>query len=180
MNKTEIPLSKTKILLLLMGSITFVILGLLFIITPETFTTTIFRNSKTIMFAGIAAILFFSMTSMFGIKKLFDQTTGLTIDKKGITDNSNASSVGLINWTDIKAIKATQVVSTKFLLIFVNNPEKYLERLSGWKRKLLESNMKTYGTPISITSNTLKYNFKDLEKLIMSKYNEKQGETPKR
>ena len=33
-------------------------------------------------------------------------------------------------------------------------------------------NMKMYGTPLSITSNTLKYNFNDLEKLLTDRLNE--------
>ena len=49
--------------------------------------------------------------------------------------------------------------------------KKYLERVSGMKRKLMKANMKKYGTPLSITSNTLKCGFKDLESLINDEFN---------
>ncbi len=104
---------------------------------------------------------------MYGIKKLFDKRIGLIVDRDGITDNTNAASVGLINWTDITGIKTEQIMSTKFLLIYTSNPDKYLERVKGLKRKLMQGNMKMYGTPLSIPSNTLKYNFDKLEKLII-------------
>ena len=114
---------------------------------------------------GILGILFFSATGILGFKKLFDKKVGLIIDSNGITDNSNASSVGLIEWNDITDIITKQVMSTKFLLINVANPEKYIEKAkSGMKTKLMRSNMKIYGTPLSITSNTLKYDFGELEK----------------
>jgi hypothetical protein len=34
------------------------------------------------------------------------------------------------------------------------------------RSKLMKANLNSYGTPLSITSNTLKYNFDALEKLI--------------
>ena len=61
---------------------------------------------------------------------------------------------------------------TKFLLIFTNNADKYIDRVGYIQRKLLLANKKMYGTPLSITSNTLKYDFDDLEKLLKNSLNE--------
>ncbi len=127
---------------------------------------------------GIASILFFGSTGIYGIKKMFDKTIGLTIDKNGIFDNTNASSVGLIKWSDITEIKTEQVASTKFLLIYTANPDFYLEKVKGFKRKLMEGNNRMYGTPLSITSNTLKYNFNDLEKLINDRLDKQRERKP--
>ena len=123
---------------------------------------------------GILAILFFGATGIFGFRKLFDKKVGLIIDSNGITDNSNASSVGLIEWNDITDIITKQVMSTKFLLINVNDPEKYIGKTkNAMKAKLMRSNMKMYGTPLSITSNTLKYDFEELKKLIQTEFERK-------
>lgn len=178
MNKIEIQISKTKISLLLAGALIFVISGVLFILAPDKFTTTFFGNPHTIMIVGVAAVLFFGAVGIYGFRKLFDKTIGLTIDDSGITDNSNASSVGLIEWSDIIEIKTEQVMSTRFLLIFVNNPDKYLARVNRFKQKLMKGNMKMTGTPLSITSNTLKYNFNDLERLVKDKLIEQKGKMP--
>jgi hypothetical protein len=180
MNKVEIQLSKKKIGLLLIGAIVFVLLGMLFLLTPDNFISIIIRNPQTIRVVGIAAVLFFGAVGVFVLRKLFDKSIGLAIDENGITDNSNASSVGLIEWTDIVGIKTKQVMSTKFLLILINNPDKYLERVNGFKRKLMQGNMKMYGTPLSITSNTLRYNFDDLERLVKERLIEKQEKLPNR
>lgn len=180
MDKIEIPISKTKISFLLIGALIFVILGVLFSLTPDKFTTTIFRNPQIIRIVGIVAVLFFGAAGVYGLRKLFDKSVGLTIDDYGITDNSNASSVGLIDWSDILDIKTEQVMSTRFLLIFVDKPDKYLERVDGFKRKLMKANMKMYGTPLSITSNTLRYDFRDLERLIKEKLVEKKEKMPNR
>ena len=180
MNKIEIPLSKTKVILLVLGALVFVVLGTLFVINPEKFISPIMRSPEFIRISGIASILFFGIAGIYGIIKLFDNTIGLTVDENGITDNTNASSVGLINWTDITEIKTEQIMSTKFLLIFTNNTDKYLDRVGSIRRKLMLANEKMYGTPLSITSNTLKCNFDDLERLLKNSLNEQLEKKPNR
>ena len=178
MNKIEIQLSKTKLLLGIGGSILFVILGL-YLFTTIADQQTRF-NPTFVKSAGIAGILFFGATGIYGIRKIFDKNIGLTIDDNGIIDNTNASSIGLIKWADMTEIKTEQVMSTKFLLIYTSDPNGILEKVKGMKRRLMVGNMKMYGTPLSITSNTLKYNFNDLEKLLKDKLNEQRERMPNR
>lgn len=172
MDTIEIPLSKKKILLLTIGSFAFVLLGVLFIINPEKFITFLIRNEEFVRVAGIVNVVFFSATGIYGIFKLQDKKVGLTISNEGIIDNTNATSIGLIKWENIERIKIEQVMSTKFLLIFTNNQDEILTKVNGMKRKLMSANTKMYGTPISITANTLKNDFKELEKLIMNRLKE--------
>ncbi|HCY00041.1 MAG TPA: hypothetical protein DG754_07865 [Bacteroidales bacterium] len=167
--KVEIPLSKKKVLLLLFGAIVFVVLGLLLLLLPDRFTHPVLSSTLIIRVIGVIAVLFFGATGIFQLKKLLDKTPGLIIDENGITDNTNAISVGLINWADITGIKTKQVLTTKSLLIFTSNPDKYLDRVNGFKRKLMKGNIKMCGTPLTIISNTLKCNFEDLERLIRDK-----------
>ncbi len=168
-DKIEVPLSQNKMLLAIGGSILFVLLGVWLFVSADSFqenSVRLLRNPIIVKGAGVLAILCFGVMAGMGIKKLFDKKIGLSIDAHGITDNSNTSSVGFIEWDDITRIETQQVMSTKFLLIHVRNPEKYIEKASGMKAKLMRSNMQMYGTPISITSNTLKCSFDELEKLI--------------
>lgn len=172
MNTIEIPLSKKKILLLTIGSFAFVFLGVLFITNPEKFITFLIRSEEFVRISGIASVVFFGATGIYGILKLQDKKVGLTISNEGIIDNTNATSIGLIKWENIERIKTEQVMSTKFLLIFTNNQDEILNKVNGIKRKLMSTNAKMYGTPISITANTLKYDFNELEKIIMNKLKE--------
>jgi len=172
MNKIEIPLSKTKILLLLLVGFIFVIIGTHSIITPDEYISPVMRNPELIRIGGIAGILFFGSGSIYAIWKLFDNKVGLSVDEDGIYDNTNASSVGLIKWTDITEIKTEQVASTKFLLIYIKNPNDYISKIKGYKRKLLEMSNRMYGTPLSISNNSLKYDFNDLESLINERFSE--------
>jgi hypothetical protein len=173
--RTEIPLNKNKITLLLIGSLAFVVFGIWFTFEPEIFIPKYGRfrtqNPDIILFVGILSILFFGTTTIYGIRKLFDKKTGLIIDSDGITDNSNASSIGLIEWNDISEIRTMQVMSTKFLLIDIVNPENYIQKAkNGIQARLMRANMNLYETPLSISTNTLKYDFEELEKLIQKEF----------
>ncbi|WP_431160940.1 STM3941 family protein [Flagellimonas beolgyonensis] len=175
-NRIEIPLSKKKIALLLLGSIAFVVCGIWIATNPERFIPNIFRitDPEIIRIGGIVGILFFGATGIYGIKKLSDNKVGLIIDSDGITDNTNALSIGLIEWNDITEIRTKQVMYTKFLLIDITNPEKYIGKAkNGMQAKLMKANMNMYETPLSITSNTLKYDFGELEKLIQTEFKRK-------
>ncbi len=169
--KIEIPLSKKKILLLFIGATIFVILGILFIIIPETFISTIFINSEIIIIVGIVSVLFFGLCAVFAGKKLFENKAGLTIDDNGITDNTNATSIGLIEWEDITGIEILQIMSTKILMLMTDRPEKYINKAkNGISKRAMKANHKMYGSPLSIISNTLKIKFKDLEILIKNEF----------
>lgn len=172
MNTIEIKSSKTKLVLLVSGSLIFIILGVFLAINPHKFASFIFRSVTLIRMVGIVAILFFGLCLIILIKSLLAKKFNLIINDKGIIDNSSYVSVGVIFWSDINSIKRVDIMSTKFLLINVKDPNKYLNKESGIKRKILERTFKTYGTPISISSNTLSYNFDELEKVIYESYNE--------
>lgn len=174
MNKIEIPLSRTKLTLTIVGAFSFVFFGILFIISPDKFITPFLRSHELVRIVGIISSLIFTILGIYGIKKLFDKNVGLTVDENGITDNTNASSVGLIKWSEIIEIQTQKVLSTKLLLIFTNNPNIYLEKKSGINRRILQGNMKMHGTPIAITSTTLKYSFDDLDNLLVEKLKEQQ------
>ncbi|RXP48127.1 hypothetical protein EC396_12855 [Lutibacter sp. HS1-25] len=170
-------MSKKKIILLSLASIGFVVFGILFVYDPQIFVSEyrvrfkIFNNPEMIRIIGIVATLFFGIAGIYGIKKLFDKKIGLIIDSKGITDNSSALSIGLIEWEDINRINLTRVNSIDFLMIIVKNPEKYIGKATNRiQARLMKTNMSIYKTPLSITSNTLNFDFRELEELIQKEF----------
>lgn len=175
--RIEIPLSKIKMFRLIVGFSLFVVAGFLLIFNALDFqniTIPFMRNPLVIRSIGIAAILFFGFTLIIGIRRNFDKRAGLIIDNDGITDHTNASSIGLIEWADIEGIREKRVMSTKFLLIDVSNPEKYIAKAkSKVKAKLLRTNLRSNDTPLSISTNAFKCDFKELENLIRTEFEKK-------
>lgn len=150
-----------------MGAVAFVVAGVFFATEPARFISPIFRSEEIIRIAGVAAVLFFGLGAVYILRKLFDKKVGLTIDEEGITDNSSAVSVGLIGWQEITGVETLEIVSNKIMLLHTNNPEKYMARATNmFSRKAMQTNYKMYGTPFSITANSLQIKYKELERLV--------------
>lgn len=172
----KIEISKTKLILALIGSILFVIVGFIFVVNPTKFTSFLFRNPTLILLSGIASIVFFGGLLVYLSKKLFDKKPGLIISNEGITDNSSATSVGFVEWNDIQGIEVQEVMSNKFIMLKTNKPDKYINNAtSKLKRHSLKYNYENFGSPIAITSNSLKISFKNLEELIRKEFEKKKN-----
>lgn len=169
----EIPLSKKKMTLTLLCSIIFVGIGLWFLINPPQINNPVFGNPTVIFIAGLASVVFFGLVTVIVLRKLSDKKAGLIINRQGIIDNSSGVSIGLVLWADIEEIKISQVMDQKFLMLIVRNPQEYLDKATNpLKRKAMEMNYKSYGSPISISANSLQTNFDDLSNLLAQKLKE--------
>jgi len=98
MTEIKIPLSKKKKSLMLLGAAIFVLLGVLFVVRPENLTSPLHQNIALIRLVGMLSVVFFGACAIYGMIKIFDKKYGLIIGTEGIIDNTNASSIGLINW----------------------------------------------------------------------------------
>jgi len=169
----EIPLSKKKMILALLGAILFIVIGFWFLINPPRINNPFFGNPTVLFIIGLASIIFFGFVAITMIRKLPDKKAGLIINKQGIIDNSSGVSAGLVTWSDIEEIKVIQVMNQKFLMFIVKNPQQYIDRVTNpIKRKGMEINYKSYGSPISISANSLKTNFDGLYNLLTEKIKE--------
>jgi hypothetical protein len=172
----EIPLSKVKMTMLLIGAITFFVIGLIFIIcTPSEFGNTSGRYAyvKNPIFhvvVGSVLVLFFGFCAVFIFRKLFDTKPGLIINQKGFIDNSSGLSAELVLWSDIKEIKIITINNQKLIMFILNNPQDYLNKVTNkLKKKGMEINYKWYGAPISISANSLQTNYKELYRILLEK-----------
>ncbi len=167
--KIEIQLSKLKIGLLFIGALIFVILGIQFAINPEEWLSLRSKSPEFVRIMGLISVVFFGICGIFIGRKLFDKKIGLTIDERGITDNTNATSIGLIEWEDIMGVDKVEIASSKILIIKTDKPDKYIQRAkNGISKRAMKANNKMYGSPISIISSSLKMKFNELENLIKS------------
>lgn len=167
----EIPLSKKKLVLMLAGSIGFVAAGIWFLLNPPKINNALFGNPTFILVVSIAAILFFGLIVVYIIRKLPDNSPGLIIDQLGITDNSGGLAAGQILWTDIENISVFEINRQKLILLQVKNPEDYINRQSSaFKRKLMRINFNSYGSPVTISANSLQIGFNELLSILTNQF----------
>jgi len=170
-DKIEIPLSKVKITFILTGAVIFIGLSIFLIIRPELLLSSLFSNKSILRIIGIAAVIYFGSYPIFIARKLFDKKAGLTIDENGIMDNSGYTSVGIIEWQDITGIRRVKAASNKILVIQTDVPDKYIGRAKYFiSKRAMKENLKSYGSPLVITSKALKIKFNELENLIKTEF----------
>jgi hypothetical protein len=171
METVEIPLSKKKILLLLLGSLLFVFIGIEFIRNTAAYVS--WRASKESIFIfDILGVLFFGICAIIATKKLLSRQIGLVIDKNGFIDKSSAASLGEVLWKDVEAITSYSIVNQKFIGVELKHPEKYINtQTSLFKRKLMLLNYRMTGMPSHISANTLMISHAELLKLMKKQFN---------
>jgi hypothetical protein len=153
MEALSIPLSKGKIVLIVIGSFAFVAVCAALLVNAGQIPR---MNSIFIKAVVAFGIPFFGFCGVFGLRKLFDSKPGLIIDSEGIVDNSSAIAAGRIPWDEITGIRISEVAGQRLLTILVAAPESY-SRGQGKVRAWLNSvNRRMTGSPINISTNALK------------------------
>ncbi|GAB6009420.1 STM3941 family protein [Dysgonomonas reticulitermitis] len=165
MDKIEIPISRRKSILILLGAIMFVVVGIWFAFYPP---PNPFRlNPVFIQILGVVSVLFFGVCGVACAKTLITKRIGLTIDSSGILCNSGGAAVGFVPWEDIIDIEDYYISGQGIIKIIVDNPQKYIDRQkSAFSRRIAEMNYKLYDTPVQISANILKCDFAELYNLL--------------
>lgn len=166
MKEIKIELSKGKILLVLLGGISLVAVAFWLWNYSE-----IQQKVDPLLVKIIAVIgmLFFSICSFFGTIKLFDTKPGMIVNSRGFVNNSLVLDGQFVEWTHVHSFQIIEIKQTKILLVFIDNPEEIIDKSNIWNKFWLRQNLKWYGTPINVTSNTLKCNFEEMLN-IMNEY----------
>lgn len=143
------------------------------LIDPEHFVSFSFRNEKIIWLVGLVVIALTIPCLFYLFKRLFGDNIALILDGKGITDNSSANSIGFIPWDDVENIKSIKVASTNFLLIELRDPKKYILKSKNiFITRIMKMNLKYYGSPVILSSNSIESNFNDLQRNVIAYFNE--------
>ncbi|SKB97025.1 hypothetical protein SAMN05660841_03353 [Sphingobacterium nematocida] len=164
----KISLSKKKIVLYFLTTFFLCFLGVFTLLHPEE-VSNFFKSPRLAMAIG-ALTLVLSFVFTVALIQIFFKGEGVSIDSKGLLDNSSLVSVGLIEWDDITSIRTGKINATRFLLIDVKNPEEYLSRFGKLKSWWLKVNAGSFGTPISISAGLLECSFDELENWIREGY----------
>ncbi len=161
METITIKLNKWRLLLIIVISVIFIMnaLTILFEAKNEVVKTT----PVLVNLVGISTLLFFSVVLYVASKQLFNPELGLTFDDEGINDHSNGVAVGLVKWENIIDIKTHRFLFMKSMVIYTNNPEKYLREAKGLKLRVLAGNLTRTKSPIVISSKSLKISYSNLE-----------------
>lgn len=177
MESIEFYSSKKKSLLLLLGSITFVALGIWLLLEADNLTVWKARNPILTRGIGIASILFFGLGIFIGIKRVIKSEIALIIDSKGLNVNPKKSLTEFIKWSDINGFEEIKIQSTRIVIIGVKNPEYWLDKeTSVFRRKLMQFNISNYNSPFNIAASGLDISSDQLIETLNNYYDRHKNE----
>jgi len=166
----EISFSKKKIILVLLGSLLFVLLGLWFVIDPP--RDYLFNNTIRSNILGYITIIFFGLLAVFCIKKIFDNRPALIFNDLGFDDRSSLFSAGFVLWKDVRSISVLEIRKQRMIMLELNNPEKYIQNQNNFfKKQIVKMNFKLYGAHLSLSSKVLNINFDELYEQLNKRIN---------
>lgn len=166
--KYKIQANKKRFFLILGLSVLFVVLGILPFLGVglreyrkyvPVFHDTIF----------IVVIIFFGFTALIYLKMILSNKPAVSISEKGICDNV---SFGMIEWEDVAGFRKVRIQKQDYILILLENPEKYIEKFNFFKQKWLSLNLKQYGTPVMIHTGNLKIDQEELLNIVRKEWTE--------
>jgi hypothetical protein len=97
------------------------------------------------------------------MRRRSDSSAGLTIGKEGIDDQSSDLSLGIIKWGDIKEIDREQCLKERMFILIVRKENDYKKRAKNSAiTRLLEQNIRRYGTPVVIDPSYLEISLEEL------------------
>ena len=162
-DRVVIASSKVKLILLTAGAFLFVVAGIWMFDVADT------QRRYAPMYVRVMSVLaigFFGLSGLYGLRKLFDGSPGLVLDREGIIVYASGIAAGRVAWREIRDIQVVSVSGQQFLAITVEDPEKFLMKGNVLGRWFARMNHKAYGTPIFISSHSLTMKFEDLEERI--------------
>lgn len=168
-----IALSKTKLLLLLLGACLFVALGVWMVQQdPAEIAARRRYNIPWLVHGiGVANIVFFGACALFVVKKLFDTQPGLLLTAQGLNDNVSGIAAGFVPWSDIAGFDIYHVQKQKMLVVLLHDPNKYITASRNpLVRKLRQTNIRMCGSPVVIPAATLQIGFDELHALCHQYY----------
>lgn len=147
----EVHMRKGKLWLLCLGCLVFIAVG--------GWLFSDYLNESESLFTGILGIVciaLFSACLIFFIRRLFDHSPALVINHEGILDHSSYIPGGFIRWDDIEDIELYQLSGQTMIGIQLKDPDSFVERQQGLKRRLIQMNQGLVQAPVNIAQTALR------------------------
>ncbi|KUJ62190.1 hypothetical protein AR687_09215 [Flavobacteriaceae bacterium CRH] len=162
MRTLEIQINKTRIFSLLIISVLVIFLVVLYYYSLY-LEGKISLKLSILLVIAIPFLIYFFWSSL---KKIIAKKPGLVIDNQGILDYMSFSEIGIISWKNITHAKIIKHKFSEYLLIGIKDNEIILNRLSGFKKIVVNKQIETFGTPIVISLDNLKIDKSELIKIF--------------
>ena len=177
MNSIHIYTSKKKAILMLIGSIVFVVSGIWLLLETGNVHGWQRGNPTFNRAIAIVSILFFGFGIFVSIKTLIKSELAIIIDSTGLNLNLKNPLTEVIKWSDILGFEEIRIRSTRIVIIGVKNPEHWLDKEPNIiRKKLMQFNINNFNTPFNIAAAGLDISSDELIEKLNEYFNEYKNE----
>ncbi|MFZ7119880.1 MAG: STM3941 family protein [Eubacteriaceae bacterium] len=164
MNEIIIKENKNKVIQLIILAIILVLVSMYNLVIG------IIEINLLYLVIGIMGITFFGACFFLISRRMSNNRPLLIIGKDGITDMSNANSVGFVAWKEIESVSVRRVFVQKFIGITVYDFDKLMNGISPMKQNTIKANMKLKYPPICIPLNTADTEFSEVLSIVQNRF----------
>ncbi|MDP9629025.1 UNVERIFIED_ORG: hypothetical protein J2W85_001086 [Ensifer adhaerens] len=122
-----------------------------------------------------AFLIVLSFFAVWYLVKLFDRSPALKICPLGFDDRSTAICFGFIPWSAVKGIRVRRVRLQRYLMVSVQHPEVYRNRLHPVLRVFAWLNQMVYSSTIAIPEWFLDIEFDELKNEFETRFGQEDG-----
>ncbi len=160
--------SRKRVLIFFLGSLIFVICGMMMIINNHYFNG--FKSNPSFaLFAGFLSVSFFGIITFYTLMSIIKPKKIIEVNENGIFVQSGfLKSLIFVEWRDISEIVETNFMSNSFISIFIKNPSKYARKYSF----IDVLNSKLIGTSLNINPKVTSYSSVELLNFLNNKLKE--------
>lgn len=156
--------SQAKMLLVLLGSIAFVVIGV---------WSGISSLAREVVFWSIASYLsvsFFAVCGFYAAYRLVIRRPALEVDTTGITDAASAFGLRHLSWEEIDYVLLYKYAGQSMLGIIPRNLDIFLSRQPVVRRFFIKLNLALGCAPINIPQVGLSMELAELARLFQNRY----------
>lgn len=121
---------------------------------------------------GWTSIILFGACAVVCGFQFVDLRPRLRIDDRGIDDRT--LGVGLIPWSEIKDAYVKSILGNDFVCLRVRDPNKWLGRLSPWRKALIRANLALGFTELNINLSGTNARAQQIHELILNRSRDSQ------
>jgi len=165
-DKVVVYPSRTKISLVLLGSIAFVVIGV-WIGTPGVARRVALWE---VVIGSYVGVPFFAACGLYAVYRLVSRRPALEIDSTGITDAASAIGAGRLSWDEVDHVVVYKYSGQAMLGIVPRNLDIFLSRQPIARRSLTRLNLALGCAPINVPQVGLSMKVVELASLLHTRY----------
>ena len=159
----EIHLSKRKTVVMLLGALLFVAACCALYPLADHHR---FHSPAKVKLVAVAGVAFFGLVAVLVSIRIFDRRPALVIDSDGLMVHVPGIAGERVPWKEIRAITITTVSAQRMVTVVLKDPQKYAPRNNPLGLWMHNYSLKLTGSPINISTNTLRVNLDELHRLL--------------